>query len=142
MIIQGFLLKLGSVGISLNSIKALLAILLFGLQISCNAQNNNETAKLSLDGTWDIIFDDENKGIEQDWFLDENFEEIATDVEPIDRLNFKDVKKYKDRLTAAQKATGEKDALISGCLSSPCLLSPMLVTRLTLRRSHGLTVRS
>ena len=49
-----------------------------------------------------------------DIFLDEdNREEIAADVEPIDRLKFKDVKKYKDRLTTAQKKTGEKDALIA-----------------------------
>lgn len=49
-----------------------------------------------------------------DIFLDEDFrEELATDVEPIDRLNFKDIKKYKDRLSAAQKATGEKDALVA-----------------------------
>lgn len=49
-----------------------------------------------------------------DWFLDKNGrEELATDVEPVDRLKFKDVKKYKDRLTAAQKETGEKDALIA-----------------------------
>lgn len=47
-------------------------------------------------------------------FLDEeNRQEIGTDVEPIDRLKFKDSKKYKDRLAAAQKATGEKDALIA-----------------------------
>lgn len=49
-----------------------------------------------------------------DFFLDEQGrEEIGTEVEPTDRLNFKDVKKYKDRLSAAQKDTGEKDALIS-----------------------------
>lgn len=49
-----------------------------------------------------------------DIFLDEaNREELATDVEPIDRLKFKDIKKYKDRLSAAQKATGEKDALVA-----------------------------
>lgn len=49
-----------------------------------------------------------------DWFLDKDSrEELATDVEPIDRLKFKDVKKYKDRLIAAQKETGEKDALIA-----------------------------
>ena len=49
-----------------------------------------------------------------DWFLDKDGrEELATDVEPIDRLKFKDIKKYKDRLTAAQKETGEKDALIA-----------------------------
>lgn len=47
-------------------------------------------------------------------FLDENNrKELATDVEPIDRLKFKDIKKYKDRLSAAQKTTGEKDALIA-----------------------------
>lgn len=49
-----------------------------------------------------------------DIFLDESpREEIATEVEPIDRLKFKDTKKYKDRLTQAQKATGEKDALVA-----------------------------
>ncbi|WP_308366675.1 MULTISPECIES: acetyl-CoA carboxylase, carboxyltransferase subunit beta [unclassified Microbulbifer] len=49
-----------------------------------------------------------------DMFLDEEErEELATDVVPVDRLKFKDVKKYKDRLTQAQKATGEKDALIA-----------------------------
>lgn len=47
-------------------------------------------------------------------FLDEaNRQELAADVEPIDRLKFRDVKKYKDRLTAAQKSTGEKDALVA-----------------------------
>lgn len=39
-------------------------------------------------------------------------EEIAADLEPIDRLKFKDSKKYKDRISQAQKATGEKEALI------------------------------
>ncbi|VGM96763.1 Acetyl-coenzyme A carboxylase carboxyl transferase subunit beta [uncultured Avibacterium sp.] len=39
--------------------------------------------------------------------------EIAADLEPKDILKFKDLKKYKDRLTAAQKETGEKDALIA-----------------------------
>jgi len=38
--------------------------------------------------------------------------ELNADMEPIDILKFRDLKKYKDRLTAAQKATGEKDALI------------------------------
>ncbi|GMG87467.1 acetyl-CoA carboxylase, carboxyltransferase subunit beta [Biformimicrobium ophioploci] len=49
-----------------------------------------------------------------DIFLDEEGrEELATDVTPVDRLKFKDVKKYKDRLTQAQKATGEDDALVA-----------------------------
>ncbi|MFU2047782.1 acetyl-CoA carboxylase, carboxyltransferase subunit beta [Avibacterium gallinarum] len=39
--------------------------------------------------------------------------EIAAELEPKDILKFKDLKKYKDRLTAAQKETGEKDALIA-----------------------------
>lgn len=47
-------------------------------------------------------------------FLDQgSLTEIAADIEPIDRLKFKDSKKYKDRLTAAQKDTGETDALIA-----------------------------
>jgi acetyl-CoA carboxylase carboxyl transferase subunit beta len=49
-----------------------------------------------------------------DLFLDQDGrEEIAAELEPEDRLKFKDSKKYKDRLVAAQKATGEKDALIA-----------------------------
>lgn len=46
-------------------------------------------------------------------FLDESGqEEIAASLEPIDRLKFRDSKKYKDRINQAQKATGEKEALI------------------------------
>ena len=46
-------------------------------------------------------------------FLDkDNREELARDVKPVDRLKFKDSKKYKDRLLVAQKVTGENDALI------------------------------
>ncbi len=49
-----------------------------------------------------------------DIFLDEDGrEELATDVLPIDRLKFKDVKKYQTRLSEAQKKTGEKDALVA-----------------------------
>ncbi|GAA0684172.1 acetyl-CoA carboxylase, carboxyltransferase subunit beta [Marinobacterium maritimum] len=44
---------------------------------------------------------------------DEGRQELAADVTPVDRLKFRDSKKYKDRLTAAQKQTGEKDALIA-----------------------------
>jgi acetyl-CoA carboxylase carboxyl transferase subunit beta len=39
--------------------------------------------------------------------------EILSEIEPVDRLKFKDKKRYKDRLSAAQKSTGEKDALIA-----------------------------
>ena len=47
-------------------------------------------------------------------FLDqEGQEELSEDIESRDFLKFKDSKKYKDRLGAAQKATGEKDALIT-----------------------------
>ena len=56
-----------------------------------------------------------------DIFLDDQGrEEIGADIVAIDRLRFKDVKKYKDRLTEAQKKTGEKDALVamSGSLHS------------------------
>ncbi|MCW8931108.1 MAG: acetyl-CoA carboxylase, carboxyltransferase subunit beta [Gammaproteobacteria bacterium] len=39
--------------------------------------------------------------------------ELSANLEPVDELKFKDSKKYKDRIIAAQKATGEKDALIT-----------------------------
>ena len=49
-----------------------------------------------------------------DVFLDaEGRSEILTEVEPVDRLKFKDLKRYRDRLSAAQKATGERDALVA-----------------------------
>ncbi|AYN94121.1 MULTISPECIES: acetyl-CoA carboxylase, carboxyltransferase subunit beta [Pseudomonas] len=49
-----------------------------------------------------------------DIFLDaDGREELGAELEPVDRLKFRDSKKYKDRLTAAQKETGEKDALIA-----------------------------
>ena len=54
-----------------------------------------------------------------DIFLDEENEEtgatrteLDTSIAPVDRLKFKDLKKYKDRLSQAQKATGENDALL------------------------------
>ncbi|OGT38442.1 MAG: acetyl-CoA carboxylase subunit beta [Gammaproteobacteria bacterium RIFCSPHIGHO2_12_FULL_37_14] len=47
------------------------------------------------------------------YFLDENsYTEIAAEVGPEDRLKFRDLKKYRDRLSVAQKETGEKEALI------------------------------
>jgi acetyl-CoA carboxylase carboxyl transferase subunit beta len=38
--------------------------------------------------------------------------EIGANVSPEDRLKFRDSKRYRDRLAAAQKATGELDALV------------------------------
>ncbi len=50
-----------------------------------------------------------------EFFLDDGaaYEEIGTQVKPEDPLKFRDSKKYKDRLVAAQKATGENDALVA-----------------------------
>ena len=46
-------------------------------------------------------------------FLDpEDREEIAKNIKPTDPLRFKDSKKYKDRLSQAQKQTRENDALV------------------------------
>ena len=46
-------------------------------------------------------------------FLDPgNQLELNAELEPVDMLKFKDLKRYKDRLSAAQKGTGEKDALV------------------------------
>jgi acetyl-CoA carboxylase carboxyl transferase subunit beta len=49
-----------------------------------------------------------------DYFLDAGSGvEIGANVEPVDVLKFRDSKKYKDRIIASQKATGEKDALVA-----------------------------
>jgi acetyl-CoA carboxylase carboxyl transferase subunit beta len=40
-------------------------------------------------------------------------QELFALLEPIDVLKFRDTKKYKDRIVASQKQTGEKDALIA-----------------------------
>ncbi|MFT7186318.1 MAG: acetyl-CoA carboxylase carboxyl transferase subunit beta [Pseudohongiellaceae bacterium] len=49
-----------------------------------------------------------------DIFLDPDQRvELNANLEPEDRLRFRDTKKYKDRLVANQKATNEKDALIT-----------------------------
>lgn len=46
-------------------------------------------------------------------FLDEgNRTEIADELEPVDKLKFKDSKRYKDRISAGQKSSGEKDAMV------------------------------
>jgi acetyl-CoA carboxylase carboxyl transferase subunit beta len=47
-------------------------------------------------------------------FFDEgSATELWPKLEAVDALKFKDQKKYKDRVVAAQKATGERDALIA-----------------------------
>lgn len=49
-----------------------------------------------------------------EYFLDAgNSQEIAANLESEDPLKFKDSKRYRDRLAAAQKKTGEKDALVA-----------------------------
>lgn len=49
-----------------------------------------------------------------DRFLDKGDRvEIASEHEPKDVLNFRDLKRYKERLALAQKSTGEKDALVA-----------------------------
>ncbi len=46
-------------------------------------------------------------------FLDaDEQQELNTELAPMDLLKFKDLKRYKDRLSTAQKRTGEKDALV------------------------------
>ncbi len=48
-----------------------------------------------------------------DSFLDEaGRSELGAELEPKDILKFKDLKRYRDRVAAAQKNTGEKDAIV------------------------------
>jgi acetyl-CoA carboxylase carboxyl transferase subunit beta len=49
-----------------------------------------------------------------DFFLDpDSQQELAARLEPEDPLKFRDSKRYRDRLSQAQKKTGEKDALVA-----------------------------
>jgi len=49
-----------------------------------------------------------------DGFLDaEGRVELATKLQPVDALKFRDSKKYRDRITISQKKTGETDALVA-----------------------------
>jgi len=50
--------------------------------------------------------------------------ELWPKMEAVDALKFKDQKKYKDRVAAAQKSTGEKDALIA--MSGKLLQRPVV----------------
>jgi acetyl-CoA carboxylase carboxyl transferase subunit beta len=62
-------------------------------------------------------------------------EEIGANVAPTDMLKFRDTKKYKDRLAAAQKETGEKDALI--VMKGTVLGVPMVVAAFDFRFMGG-----
>jgi len=49
-----------------------------------------------------------------DIFLDpDSQQELSAQLEPEDPLKFRDSKRYRERITLAQKKTGEKDALVS-----------------------------
>ncbi len=51
-----------------------------------------------------------------DSFLDQGSAvSLGRDVKPVDKLKFRDKKKYKDRLSEAQKRTGNHDALAVSC---------------------------
>ena len=53
-----------------------------------------------------------------EYYFDENsFEEQFSNIQPTDPLKFKDTKKYTERLKAAQKKTGMKDAVVTGIAS-------------------------
>ena len=59
-------------------------------------------------------------------FLDEEPRvELGTELTPVDALKFKDSKKYKDRISIAQKNTDEDDALVvmSGCVNGIALVA-------------------
>jgi acetyl-CoA carboxylase carboxyl transferase subunit beta len=50
--------------------------------------------------------------LEQFLDADDRFE-IGAELKPVDALKFRDIKKYKDRLVQAQRATDENDALVA-----------------------------
>ena len=61
-----------------------------------------------------------------EYFLDpESQTELDASLEPEDPLKFRDSKKYRDRISQAQKKTGEKDALVT--VSGKLLGQPVVV---------------
>jgi acetyl-CoA carboxylase carboxyl transferase subunit beta len=59
-------------------------------------------------------------------FLDpDSIQELSPNLEPEDPLKFRDSKRYRDRISAAQKKTGEKDALVAA--SGTLLGRPVVV---------------
>jgi acetyl-CoA carboxylase carboxyl transferase subunit beta len=60
-------------------------------------------------------------------FLDaDSGREIGERLTPVDPLKFRDSKKYRDRYTQAQKATGERDALVA--MTGTLLQRPIVAT--------------
>jgi acetyl-CoA carboxylase carboxyl transferase subunit beta len=62
-------------------------------------------------------------------------EEIANNLEPQDPLKFRDSKRYRDRIVQAQKATGEKDALV--VIAGSLLGEPVVVAAFEFRFMAG-----
>ena len=74
------------------------------------------------------------KRLEQ--FLDaEPRVEIGANVSPVDRLKFRDSKRYRDRLSAAQKETGELDALV--VIAGRVLATPLVAAAFDFRFMGG-----
>ena len=101
-----------------------------GLWIKC-AECNAVLYRAELDRNHDVcpkcayhIRQNIRRRLEQ--FLDKEPQvEIGEEIQPIDILQFKDSKKYRDRLHAAQRATGETDALVAimGCVKKVALVA-------------------
>ena len=69
-------------------------------------------------------------------FLDpDSIQELNGTLEPQDPLKFRDSKRYRDRIVAAQKSTGEKDALIS--VTGTLLGRPVVVAAFEFRFMGG-----
>ena len=53
--------------------KQITYLLILLIALNTVAQNKVLNETFSLNGEWEIIYDDQNKGIEQKWFLSDNF---------------------------------------------------------------------
>ncbi len=52
----------------------MISIFLLGVSTNGFAQSTTETNQISLNGIWEIIFDDMNEGVGKKWIFDENFD--------------------------------------------------------------------
>ena len=58
--------------IRMNKIIGILLLML--ISMSMFAQQNVDSNQLSIDGNWEIIFDDKNQGVKGEWHLNRNYE--------------------------------------------------------------------
>ncbi|NQU54554.1 MAG: beta galactosidase jelly roll domain-containing protein [Bacteroidetes bacterium] len=84
------------------------------ISMSLLAQQNTDPSQLSLDGSWEIIFDDKNEGVENAWHINKNYEthqrkreiEVPSCWEEFEK-NYEGVAFYRKKFTLPESWEGQ-----------------------------------